>query len=143
LFPASAIFTRDLHSLGQYIQEGRKQLFETIIKVKETILNLPIIEDIDNHDELNYLLHKTINSVNTVVSKGVSDAHVLAGKVPNININIDKMDEFTLGELFYFFEKACAMSAYLLNLNPFDQPGVEVYKLNIANLLGKNIDENN
>lgn len=141
LFPASAVFTRDLHSLGQYIQDGRKQLFETVIKVKESTLDLPIIEEVKDYDELNYLLHKTVNQINNTVAKGVSDAHVLAGKVPNIDIHIDKMDESTLGELFYFFEKACAMSAYLLHLNPFDQPGVEVYKLNIKNLLGKNIQE--
>ena len=139
LFPATAIFTQDLHSLGQYIQEGKKQLFETIITVKDAILDLPIIKDNDNYDELNYLLHKNVNQINNIVSKGVSEAHVLAGKVPNIKIQIDKMNEFTLGELFYFFERACAMSAYLLNLNPFDQPGVEIYKLNISNLLGKTI----
>ena len=103
------------------------------------MLDLPIIEDHDDYDELNYLLHKNVNQINNIVSKGVSDAHVLAGKVPNIKIEIDKMNEFALGELFYFFEKACAMSAYLLNLNPFDQPGVEIYKLNIGNLLGKTI----
>ena len=137
LFPASAIFTRDLHSLGQYIQQGRKQLFETVINVKNSTLDLPVIEDIKNYDELNYLLRKTVNEINNIVTLGVTDAHVLAGKVPNISITIDKMNEESLGELFYFFEKACAMSAYLLELNPFNQPGVEIYKLNISNLLNK------
>ena len=137
LFPSSAIFTRDLHSLGQYIQQGRKQLFETVINVKNSALDLPVIEDMKNYDELNYLLRKTVNQINNIVAVGVTDAHVLAGKVPNISITINKIDEESLGELFYFFEKACAMSAFLLELNPFNQPGVEIYKLNISNLLNK------
>ncbi len=136
IFPASVNFSTDLHSLGQYIQDGRRNLFETVINVQEPDQDMEITEDERNLDNLNYLSGKTINYVNQMAFKGTLYAHV-DGNVPNIVINIPKLDEFYFGKLIYFFEKSCGISGYLLGVNPFDQPGVEAYKKNMFALLGK------
>lgn len=136
IFPASANFSTDLHSMGQYVQEGRRDLFETIIKVEEARHEL-IIEAADSDlDGLNYLAGKTVDFVNNKAFEGTLLAHT-DGDVPNLVVSIPKMDAYTFGYLAYFFEKACAMSGYLLGVNPFDQPGVEAYKVNMFALLGK------
>ena len=136
IFPSSANFSTDLHSLGQYVQEGRRDLFETIIKVEEARHEL-IIEGADTDlDGLNYLAGKSIDFVNNKAFEGTMLAHTDGG-VPNLIVTIPKMDDYTFGYLAYFFEKACAMSGYLLGVNPFDQPGVEAYKVNMFALLGK------
>ena len=136
LFPAGAEFTTDLHSLGQYIQEGRKILFETVIDIEKSNTDITINMDEDNLDNLNYLYEKKLSYVNKMAMEGTIKAHS-EGNVPNIVIHIDRLDEKTLGELIYFFEKACAMSAELLEVNPFNQPGVEKYKTNMFKLLKK------
>ena len=136
IYPSGAEFTTDLHSLGQYIQEGRRNLFETVLNIERHENNIKIHLDEDNLDELNYLEGKTLDYVNSKAMQGVIDAHV-EGKVPNIVINMEKLDEETIGHLIYFFELACAMSGKLLEINPFDQPGVEKYKKNMFKLLGK------
>lgn len=136
LFPAGAEFTTDLHSLGQYIQEGRKILFETVIDIEKSNTDITINMDEDNLDNLNYLYGKKLSYVNKMAMEGTIKAHS-EGNVPNIVIHIDRLDEKTLGELIYFFEKACAMSAELLEVNPFNQPGVEKYKTNMFKLLKK------
>ena len=136
IYPSGAEFTTDLHSLGQYIQEGRRNLFETVINIEKQEANVKIHLDEDNLDELNYLEGKTMDYVNSKAMQGVIDAHVEGG-VPNIVINMEKLDEETIGHLIYFFELACAMSGKLLGVNPFNQPGVEKYKTNMFNLLGK------
>lgn len=136
IFPASANFSTDLHSLGQYVQDGRRDLFETIIKVESPRHELVLEEAANDLDGLNYLAGKTIDFVNNKAFEGTLLAHTDGG-VPNLIISIPKMDEFTFGYLVYFFEKACAMSGYLLGVNPFDQPGVEAYKVNMFALLGK------
>jgi glucose-6-phosphate isomerase len=136
IFPASANFSTDLHSLGQYVQEGRRDLFETIIKVENPRHELFLEEEANDLDGLNYLAGKTIDFVNNKAFEGTLLAHTDGG-VPNLIISVPKLDEFTLGYLVYFFEKACAMSGYLLGVNPFDQPGVEAYKVNMFALLGK------
>ncbi|MRX73123.1 glucose-6-phosphate isomerase [Bacillus lacus] len=136
IFPSSANFSTDLHSLGQYVQEGRRDLFETIINVEKPRHELSI-EAIENDlDGLNYLEGKTIDFVNTKAFQGTMLAHTDGG-VPNLVVNIPELNEYTFGYLVYFFEKACAMSGYLLGVNPFDQPGVEAYKVNMFALLGK------
>lgn len=137
LLCASAIFTTDLHSMGQFIQDGSKVLFETIINVENPNDDLTVKEDKDDLDGLNYLTGKDLNYINNKAFKGTLDAHSNVGNVPNLIINIDKIDAKNLGHFFYFFMKACAMSAYLLEVNPFNQPGVEVYKKNMFHLLGK------
>ena len=136
IFPSGAIYTTDLHSLGQYVQEGRRNIFETILNIKTTDSDIIINYDEENLDELNYIAGKTISYVKDKAMLGTIQAHV-DGDVPNIIIDIDKINEFTIGHLLYFFEKACAMSGNLLGINPFDQPGVEKYKENMFNLLGK------
>ena len=136
IFPSGAIYTTDLHSLGQYVQEGRRNIFETILNIKNTDSDIIINYDEENLDELNYIAGKTITYVKNKAMLGTIQAHV-DGDVPNIIIDIDKINEFTIGHLLYFFEKACAMSGNLLGINPFDQPGVEKYKENMFNLLGK------
>lgn len=136
IFPAGATFTTDLHSLGQYIQEGRKNIFETIINIEEIENDILIKQDADNIDGLNYLAGKTIDYVNKKAMEGTIEAHIYGG-VPNIIINLKKLDEETIGELIYFFELGCAMSGKLLGVNPFNQPGVETYKSNMFRLLGK------
>ena len=136
IFPASATFTTDLHSLGQYIQEGRRELFETVINIEKTKTDIKMKADEDNLDGLNYLEGKTMNYINHKAMEGTIQAHT-EGNVPNILINIDKLDEENLGELIYFFELACAISAKILGVNPFNQPGVEAYKKNMFKLLEK------
>ncbi len=136
IFPANANFTTDLHSLGQYIQDGERTIFETVISVKETKHKLKIPFDIYNIDNLNYLYEKNIDEINKKAEEGTTKAH-LDGGVPNIKISMDKIDEYSLGEIIYFFEKSCAISAYILGINPFNQEGVEEYKKNMFKLLGK------
>ncbi len=136
IFPSSANFSTDLHSLGQYVQEGRRDLFETVIKVEESRHELTIEEAENDLDGLNYLAGKSVDFVNNKAFEGTMLAHTDGG-VPNLIVSIPKMDAYTFGYLVYFFEKACAMSGYLLGVNPFDQPGVEAYKVNMFALLGK------
>ena len=136
IFPTGVDFTTDLHSMGQYIQEGRRILFETVIKIKEPNSDIKINSDDDNLDGLNYLAGKGLDYVNKKAMEGTIEAHV-SGDVPNIVIEIDKLDEKSIGELIYFFEKACAISGNILGVNPFDQPGVEKYKKNMFKLLKK------
>lgn len=136
IFPAAANFTTDLHSMGQYVQDGRRDLFETVLHVKETTKELTLEETEDNADGLNYLAGKTIHEINNKAYQGTLLAHT-DGNVPNLVIELPRLDAFTFGYLVYFFEKACAMSGYLLGVNPFDQPGVEAYKKNMFALLGK------
>ena len=136
IFPAGVDFTTDLHSMGQYIQEGRRDLFETVINVKTPKNDIVIHPDDDNLDGLNYLAGKTMDYVNKKAMEGTIKAHV-DGDVPNVMIEMNKLDEKNLGELIYFFEKACAMSGMILGVNPFNQPGVEKYKKNMFHLLEK------
>ncbi len=136
IFPSGVDFTTDLHSMGQYIQEGRRNLFETVIRIEEPQSNININADDDNLDGLNYLANKDLDFVNKKAMEGTIKAHV-DGNVPNIIISIEKLNEETIGHLIYFFEKACAMSGMILGVNPFNQPGVEKYKKNMFELLGK------
>ena len=136
IYPSGAEFTTDLHSMGQYIQEGRRCLFETVINIEKTNSTLTINPDDDNLDGLNYISGKTLDFVNKKAMERTILAHVNGG-VPNIKINMDKLDEETIGHLLYFFELACAMSGKLLGVNPFNQPGVEKYKSEMYRLLGK------
>ena len=136
IFPASVSFTTDLHSLGQYIQDGKRNLFETVISVEKTKHDIILRADNDNLDKLNYLAGKHIEEINKSAELGTLKAH-LEGGVPNIKITIPEINEFYIGELIYFFEKACGISGYLLGVNPFDQPGVEAYKRNMFEILGK------
>ena len=136
IYPSSANYTTDLHSLGQYVQEGRRFLFETVVKVNNPKHNITIEEDSDDLDGLNYLAGKTIDEVNTKAFEGTLLAHTDGG-VPNVVVNIPKLDEETFGYVVYLFELACAMSGYQLGVNPFNQPGVEAYKQNMFALLGK------
>ncbi|WKX02420.1 glucose-6-phosphate isomerase [Candidatus Mycoplasma mahonii] len=137
IFPASAVFSTDLHSLGQFIQDGSKILFETIITCEIPNIDVQIIEEKKNLDNLNYLIDKTVHNINEVTFKATTEAHVMVGKVPNIHIQIGKLDAKHFGELVIFFERAVAMTAYLQGVNPFNQPGVEVYKQNMFRMLGK------
>jgi len=136
IFPAAVDFTTDLHSMGQWIQEGERIIFETVISIKEPNYLKIFPYDKDNLDGLNFLAGKRIDEVNKMAELGTLIAHV-DGDVPNIKIEIPKLNEYYLGELIYFFEKACGISGYLLGVNPFDQPGVEAYKKNMFALLGK------
>jgi glucose-6-phosphate isomerase len=136
IFPAGAVFSTDLHSLGQYIQEGERHLFETVLSVEKVTSHLPIPFDNNDLDGLNYLQQKSIHEINLVAEEGTRRAHI-SGDVPNMRIAIPEISEETLGELIYFFEFSCALSGYLLDINPFDQPGVEAYKSNMFHLLGK------
>ncbi|MCI8587287.1 MAG: glucose-6-phosphate isomerase [Clostridia bacterium] len=136
IFPAGVDFTTDLHSMGQYIQDGRRDLFETVIRIENPKTNIKINTDDDNLDGLNYLSGKDLDFVNKKAMEGTIQAHV-TGDVPNILISIEKLDEETIGHLIYFFEKACAISGMILEVNPFNQPGVEEYKKNMFKLLGK------
>ena len=137
LLPDSATFTTDLHSLGQFIQEGSPVLFETVLQIEQPEFDVTVPHDSDNLDGLNYLEGKTLDYISKKAHDGTVEAHVETGKVPNILLSIDKMDAESLGELLYFFCRACAMSAYLNDVNPFNQPGVEIYKKNMFHLLGK------
>ena len=136
IYPSSVDFTTDLHSMGQYIQEGARILMETVISVKETKHKLTVPKEASNLDKLNYLAGKRIDEVNKMAELGTQIAHVDGG-VPNIHVEIPKLDAYYLGQLIYFFEKACGISGYLLGINPFDQPGVEAYKKNMFALLEK------
>jgi glucose-6-phosphate isomerase len=136
IFPAGAIFSTDLHSLGQYIQEGERIIFETVLSVINSQKRIPIPYLENNEDELNYLQSKSIQEINLIAEKGTRLAHI-EGEVPNFTISISKIDEETLGEMIFFFEFSCALGGYLLDVNPFDQPGVEAYKKNMFKLLGK------
>ena len=136
IFPASVTLTADLHSMGQYIQEGERTLFETIISVGEPAHEVKIEADKENLDGLNFMAGKRISEVNRMAELGVQLAHVDGG-VPNIRIGIPRIDAHTIGGLLYFFEKACGISGYILGVNPFDQPGVEAYKKNMFALLDK------
>lgn len=136
IFPVSVNNTTDLHSLGQMIQEGKRNLFETVIEVKDNAIDLSIKADADNLDGLNYLEGKTLSFVNKQAMEGTTIAHVKGG-VPNIRIELDKLTAESLGELFYFFEIAVGVSGYILGVNPFNQPGVEEYKKQMFKLLGK------
>lgn len=136
IFPSSAIFSTDLHSLGQYIQQGERTLFETVVVFDEVRRDIIIEEDPEDLDGLNFLAGKSLSFVNRKAFEGTILAHTDGG-VPNFVIELEKMDEYNCGELIYFFEKACAISGYILGINPFDQPGVESYKKNMFALLGK------
>ena len=136
IFPTGAMFTTDLHSIGQYIQEGRRNLFETVISIENPETDITIKKDADNIDGLNFVADKTMDYVNKKAMQGTIEAHV-AGGVPNIIITMERLDAENLGELIYFFELSCAISGKLLGVNPFNQPGVEAYKKNMFRLLGK------
>ena len=136
IFPASVVFSTDLHSMGQYIQDGRRNLFETVVQFNKCKKEITIGFDEDNVDGLNFLSGKTMDYVNKRAFEGTVLAHNDGG-VPNIILNVDSMTEAELGYLIYFFEKACAISGYILGVNPFNQPGVESYKKNMFALLGK------
>ncbi len=136
IFPASANFTADLHSMGQYIQDGKRHLFETLLSIDKPEEDLTIKADKLNLDGLNYLKGKTLDYVNKKAQEGTLMAHIDGG-VPNLEIQLPEATPYHLGYLFYFFEKACAISGYMLAVNPFDQPGVEAYKKNMFQLLGK------
>jgi glucose-6-phosphate isomerase len=136
IFPASVDFTSDLHSMGQYIQEGERKLFETVISVDAPDRSIEIPVDPDNLDGLNFLAGKRVDEVNKMAELGTAIAHVDGG-VPNLLISIPRLNEYYLGQLIYFFEKACGISGYTLGVNPFDQPGVEAYKKNMFALLEK------
>ena len=136
IFPASVDFTADLHSMGQYIQEGERRLFETVVKIANPQGNVIIEADEANVDGLNFLAGRSLHFVNEQARRGVVLAHVDGG-VPNILVEMDRVDEQNLGMLIYFFELACGISGYVLGVNPFNQPGVEAYKKNMFALLGK------
>lgn len=136
IFPAAVDFTTDLHSMGQWIQDGERTIFETVLSVKEANKEVRIPEDKADLDGLNYLKGKRIDEVNKMAELGTRIAHIDGG-VPNILIELPKLNEYYLGQLIYFFEKACGISGYLLGVNPFDQPGVEDYKRNMFALLEK------
>ena len=136
IFPAGVDFTTDLHSMGQYIQEGRRDLFETVINIETPDDDILVKEDEDNLDGLNYLKGKSLDYINKKAMEGTIMAHVKGG-VPNIIINMKRLNEEAIGELIYFFELACAMSGKILGVNPFNQPGVEEYKTNMFRLLEK------
>ena len=139
LLPHSAIFSTDLHSLGQFIQEGTKCLFETVITVKKPKYDLKMFElpSDENTDQLNYLAERTVHEINNIAFDATIDAHSLVGNVPNIHIQIEDYSEESFGTLVMFFERAVAISGYLLGINPFNQPGVEVYKTNMFKTLKK------
>ena len=136
IFPAAVDFTTDLHSMGQFIQDGARIMFETVMNVEEARETITIEKEAEDLDGLNYLAGKTMDFVNKSAMNGTILAHT-DGNVPNLMIKIPKMDEFHLGQLFYFFEFACGVSGYILGVNPFNQPGVESYKKNMFALLGK------
>jgi len=136
IFPAGMIFTTDLHSLGQYMQEGQRLMFETFLTVSSSRKKcvVPFLEN--DNDKLNFLADKKISEINNAAKEATMMAHHQGG-VPVLELILEKLDETNIGSLLYFFEYACAVSAYMLGVNPFDQPGVEAYKENMFNLLGK------
>lgn len=136
IFPSSAVFSTDLHSLGQFIQDGSRIMFETVVDIKKPKTDLFLQPDDENLDGLNFLTNQEMSVVNRKAFQGTVLAHTEGG-VPNLILELDDLSEETLGELIYFFEKACAISGYMLGVNPFNQPGVESYKKNMFALLGK------
>ena len=136
IFPAAVDFSTDLHSMGQWIQDGERTIFETVISVENPNSELAVPTDAENLDGLNFLAGKRIDAVNKMAELGTQIAHIDGG-VPNIRISIEKLDEYNLGQLIYFFEKACGVSGLILGVNPFNQPGVEDYKRNMFALLNK------
>ncbi|MDF2473809.1 MAG: pgi [Anaerocolumna sp.] len=136
IFPASVDLTTDLHSMGQFIQDGQRTLFETVLNVEKSTCEIILEEEEVDLDGLNYLAGKSVDFINKSAMSGTRLAHTDGG-VPNLMVNIPEQNEFFLGQLFYFFEFACGISGYLLGVNPFDQPGVESYKKNMFALLGK------
>ena len=136
IFPASVNFTTDLHSMGQYIQDGERTLMETVVSVEKSNRSMLIENDPQNLDGLNFLTGKHVEECNAMAELGTRLAHIDGG-VPQISLSIECVNEYNLGALFYFFEKACGISGYMLGVNPFDQPGVEAYKKNMFALLGK------
>lgn len=136
ILPHSLSFTTDLHSMGQYVQEGERHVFETLVSVENSTGHVGIPSDVQNLDKLNYLTDKSLNEVNHCAELGTSIAHENGG-VPLIRIQIPEISEYTIGQLLYFFEISCGISGYMLGVNPFDQPGVEAYKKNMFALLGK------
>ena len=136
IFPAGVDFSTDLHSMGQWIQEGERSIFETVISISEPNKKMIVPSDNTNLDGLNFLAGKSVDEVNKMAELGTQIAHV-DGQVPNIKIEIPKLSEYYIGQLFYFFEKACGLGGYVMGVNPFDQPGVEAYKKNMFALLNK------
>lgn len=136
IFPASVDLTTDLHSMGQWIQEGERSIYETVISVEEPNHELDVPTDAENLDGLNYLAGKRVDQVNKMAELGTQLAHVDGG-VPNLRLSVPKLNEYYLGQIIYFFEKACGISGYILGVNPFNQPGVEAYKKNMFALLNK------
>lgn len=138
LLPCSVNFSTDLHSLGQFIQDGSKMLFETVIQIEKPMMDVTFPSDNDNIDQMNYLSGKSLHWVNQMAFEGTLEAHEVEGNVPNLLLTLDSMEEKSIGYIMYFYFRAIAMSVYLLDENPFNQPGVEVYKRNMFRLLGKN-----
>jgi glucose-6-phosphate isomerase len=136
LFPAAVTFSTDLHSMGQFVQDGARIMFETVVTIGDNGSDVILEKEENDGDGLNFLAGKTMSFVNQKAFEGTILAHTDGG-VPNLVISLDKADEDHLGRLIYFFEKACAISGYMLGVNPFDQPGVESYKKNMFALLGK------
>ena len=136
IYPSSATFSTDLHSLGQFVQDGSRIMFETVVDIKEAKQDLFLEDDAENLDGLNFLAGKTLDYVNLKASQGTALAHTDGG-VPNLAVHVPELNAYNFGKLVYFFEKACAISGYMLGVNPFNQPGVESYKKNMFALLGK------
>ena len=136
LLPHSLSITTDLHSMGQYVQEGERLMMETMVRVRRPNTTVPVPADERNLDGINYLVGKSLTEINDCAAEGTLQAHVDGG-VPVVEVTVDRIDEYTLGHLIYFFEFACGVSGYTLGVNPFDQPGVEFYKRNMFHLLGK------
>src|SRR5699024_4991985 len=136
IFPTAANFTTDLHSLGQYIQEERRNLFETVLRVQSEAEDLYIEHEENDLDGLNYLFGKSLHEINITASEATLKAHIDGG-VPNLVIDLPALDAYTFGYMVYFFEKACAVSGYLLGVNPFDQSALESYTQNMFEMLGK------
>ena len=137
ILPDSCVFSTDLHSLGQFVQEGKKVLFETVLTVETPTIDATVPNDADNKDGMNYLTGKSLDWVNKMAFEGTLEAHVETGKVPNLVLSIADMKEYSFGYMCYWFFVATAMTCYMLDINPFNQPGVEVYKKNMFRLLGK------
>ena len=137
MFPASVTFTTDLHSMGQFIQEGTKLLFETLLTVENPQEDMIFPADKDNLDHMNYLAGKNIDWINKMACQGTIAAHVDTGNVPNVVLSMKDNSAYSYGYMIYFFFRACAVSVLMLDVNPFNQPGVEVYKKNMFKLLGK------
>ena len=136
LLPHSLSITTDLHSMGQYVQDGERLMMETMLHVKQPATRVPVPTDEKNLDGINYLVNKSLTEINDCAMQGTIEAHV-SGGVPVLELEVERIDEYVLGQLIYFFEFACGLSGYTLGVNPFDQPGVEAYKKNMFRLLGK------